>query len=72
MTEQEYQEKLARYDLNDRKLCTFIFNETGAVIKDKHIRDYFKRSTRLSEPMTGLIRAMFNKLEVDLHERRTA
>lgn len=63
MDEKEFREKLARYDLDDRKLCAFIFNETGAIIKDKHIRGYFSRSQCLSEPMTGLFRFAFAKLE---------
>lgn len=71
MDQSEYREKMARYDLDDSKLCAFIFNETGAIIKDKHIRGYFSRCERLSEPMTGLIRFAFNKLEESLKHVRT-
>lgn len=63
MDESEYKEKLAKYDLDDRKLCAFITNETGAIIKDKHLRGYFSRSRQLSEPMTGLLRFAFKRLE---------
>lgn len=65
MDENELREKLAKHGLNLVNLCAYVTQQTGAIINHKHVQTSFSRSTCLSEPMTGLFRFAFQKLEQD-------
>jgi len=69
MEETEFRAKLKKCEIGETALCTFVYNETGAIIHRRHIRSYFQSNGRLSEPMTGLFRFAFKKLEADIDER---
>ncbi len=70
MNETEYKERLRMFQLSEDKFLTFIQRETGAIIKRRHIFSYFQRSETLSEPMTGLFRFAFNKLQEQDEQRQ--
>lgn len=65
MDENELREKMAQHGLNLVTLCAYVTQQTGAIINHKHVQTTFSRSPCLSEPMTGLFRFAFLKLERD-------
>lgn len=66
MDENEFRQGLRRCELDIGKLCAFVYSQTGAIISDAHIRTALRRYGKLSEPMTGLFRFVFMKIEGDI------
>lgn len=65
MDETELNEVLIKHDLNLRSACVLIHLKTGALINPNHIRTNFDRGRYLSEPMTAMLRLLFQGLDND-------